>query len=515
MANSNQYDVIIIGSGAGGGTLAYALAATGKKILILERGGYLPRQKGTWDTKKVFTEGYYAQKQETWRKPDGTPFSPFIYYYVGGNTKFYGAALLRMRERDFATVQHAGGISPAWDLGYADFEPYYSRAEQLYHAHGKHGLDPLDPPSSMEYPHPPISHEPRIEQLDADLRGLGYQPFPLPMGILLDENNPQKSKCIRCNTCDGYACVVQAKADAQVICVEPALQHPNVSLLTNAFVKTLETDTSGRVVTGVFVEREGSTEIYSADLVIVAAGAINSAALFLRSASERHPRGLANRSGMVGRNLMGHHSSTFVAVSKEPNDSIFPKTLGLSDFYFESKDWEFPMGFIQMLGKVDAESMRGEYHQPLDHMTAEDMARHSLDFWLQSEDLPELSNRIEVNRHGEIVLYYRKNNHESHERLVAKLKSMLNDIGCHDHMTPIDYYLGTELEVNLAHQCGTLRFGTDPQTSVLDLNCKTHELDNLYVVDASFFPSSGAVNPSLTIIANALRVADHLIQERL
>jgi len=510
MSQTNHYDVIIIGTGAGGGTLAYTLAPSGKRILLLERGDFLPREKDTWNPKAIHA-GKYLAKNETWYMPDRTPFKPYIYYLVGGNTKFYGAALLRLREQDFGEVRHAGGISPAWPLGYAAFEPYYTRAEHLYHVHGRHGEDPLGPPSSKDYPHPPVSHEPRIQQLDADLRKLGHKPFHLPVGIMIDERNPQKSKCIRCETCDGYACVVQAKADAHVVCIQPALEHPNVTLLTNAFVRRLETDASGRVVTKVIVEREGRMEEYAADVVVSSAGALNSAALMLRSASDRHPNGLANSSGLVGRHYMCHHNATFLAISKEPNPSRFTKTLALSDFYFASKDWEYPMGLIQMLGKSNAETIRGET-MIQDGMTLEDMARHSLDFWLQSEDLPDPDNRVTLNAKGEIVLHYKPNHLEAHQRLTAKLKSLLNDIGCHERMIPIDSYLGTKLPFNLAHQCGTMRFGADPKTSVLDLNCKAHDLDNLYVVDGGFFVSAGAVNPSLTIIANALRVGDRLLE---
>ena len=511
MATDGHYDIIIIGSGAGGGTLTYTLAASGKRILLLERGGFLPREKDTWSTKAVSTQGKYLPK-ETWYTSDGMPFSPYIYYWVGGNTKFFGAALLRLRERDFEEVRHVGGISPAWPLTYADFEPYYTRAEHLYRAHGQHGADPLDPPASKEYPHPAISHEPRIQELHDDLCNLGYRPFHLPLGLMLDEQNPQQSRCIRCNTCDGYACVVQGKSDAHVVCVLPALMHPNVTLRTNAFVERLETDATGQTVNRVVVQRNGHTETYSGDVVAVCAGALNSAAIMLRSTNDRHPNGLANSSGLVGRNYMCHQSSTFIAISKAPNPSIYPKTLGLSDFYFESKDWEYPMGFIQMLGKVDAEQMRLEAPEVDIDMTLEDMATHSLDFWLQSEDLPLPENRVTVNGNGEMVIHYQENNKEAHDRLIAKLESMLDYIGCHVRLFPISSYLGTKLPFNLSHQNGTMRFGTDPQTSVLDLKCKAHDLDNLYVVDASFFPSCGAVNPSLTIIANALRVGDHLLE---
>jgi choline dehydrogenase-like flavoprotein len=504
-----HYDIIIIGSGAGGGTLAHTLAPSGKRILLLERGGFLPKERENWSTRAVYVEGRY-QADETWYHGD-TPFRPQIHYWVGGNTKMFGAALFRLREADFGEIRHAGGISPAWPLSYRDFEPYYTRAERLYHAHGQRGADPTEPPTDAAYPFPPLPHEPRIQHLADDLEHLGYRPFPLPIGVRLGDDKPYPQAPTVLSVFDGYPDPSETKADAHVIAVKPALEHPNVTLLTGRFVERLETSPSGRSVSRVVARHGQAQEIYSADIVVVACGAANSAALMLRSASELHPDGLANRSGLVGRNYVCHQNSTFLALSKEPNDSIFQKTLALSDFYLGSDDWQYPMGLIQMLGKVDADLMRFEAPEPLLGMTYEEMARHSLDFWLQSEDLPDPNNRVTLNREGQIVLHYKKNNTEAHERLIAKLKSILSHIGCHEHMIPIDSYLGTQFAFNLSHQAGTMRFGEDARTSVLDLNCKAHELDNLYVVDASFFPSVGAVNPSLTIIANALRVGEHLL----
>jgi choline dehydrogenase-like flavoprotein len=299
---SERYDVIIIGTGAGGGTLAYRLAPTGKRILLLERGDFLPRERDNWDPTAVFVQSKY-KAQETWYGKDGRAFHPGIHYYVGGNTKFYGAALFRLRKEDFGEIRHHGGISPAWPIGYADFEPYYSEAEQLYHVHGEHGADPTEPPASRPYPHPPVSHELRIQEFHDGLRARGYHPFPLPLGILLDEaeGKPKRhSACIRCDAFDGYPCLVNGKADAQVICVDPALDHPNVTLLTNAYVRRLDADGSGRTVTKVLVERGGALEEYAADIVVVSCGAINSALLLLRSANDRHPHGLANSSGSSG-----------------------------------------------------------------------------------------------------------------------------------------------------------------------------------------------------------------------
>ncbi len=513
-----HYDIAIIGTGAGGGTLLHALAGRGKRILVLERGDYVPREKANWSTRAVNLEGRY-QTKEVWRDREGQPLHPHTNYYVGGNTKFYGAALFRLRREDFGEVKHWGGVSPAWPIGYEDMEPYYTAAERLYHVHGERGVDPTDPPASAPYPHAAVSHEPRLQQLHDDWSRLGLRPFHVPLGIMLDERNPKASRCIRCETCDGHPCLVGAKSDAQVVAVDPALADPNVTLLTNAYVAKLETSASGREVTRLVVTRGGATETHSADVVVVSAGAINSAALLLRSASDRHPRGLANGSDMVGRHYMGHVNSVLMAISRCPNPTVFQKTLGLNDFYFGSPEWEYPMGHISFVGKLDADTLRGGAPAIAPGWSLDLMAKHSMDFWLTSEDLPDPDNRVTLDREGNIVLAYRPNNETAHHRLTAKLEQLMKQQRkcgvhgheCHEGLFSRNLFLGQRIPLaGVAHQNGTARFGREPRESVLDVNCRAHEVDNLYVVDASFFPSSAAVNPALTIMANALRVADHL-----
>jgi choline dehydrogenase-like flavoprotein len=513
-----HYDVAIIGTGAGGGTLAWALAPTGKRILLLERGDYVRREPDNWSTRAVNLEGKYNTR-ETWRDRDGAELHPHTNYYVGGNTKFYGAALFRLRREDFGELKHWGGVSPAWPITYEELEPYYARAEALYHVHGARGVDPTEPPASGPYPHPPVSHEPRIQQLADDWARLGHRPFHVPLGVMLDEANPRTSPCIRCGTCDGHPCLVSAKSDAQVVCVDPALEHPNVTLVTGAKVTRLETSASGREVTAIAVARDGATERFTADVVVVACGAINSAALLLRSANARHPRGLANGSDVVGRHYMGHVNSVLMALSKCPNPTVFQKTLALNDFYFGSEEWEFPMGHISFVGKLDADTLRAGAPAIAPGWTLDLMARHSLDFWLTSEDLPHPDNRVTLDREGNIVLAYRPNNEEGHRRLIDRLKALMKQQSrcgvhgheCHEGLFARSLYLGQRIPLaGVAHQNGTVRFGHDPGTSALDVHCRAHEVDNLYVVDGSFFPSSAAVNPALTIVANALRVGDHL-----
>ncbi len=514
MSTTTHYDVIIVGTGAGGGTLAHRLAPSGKRILLLERGDWIPREKQNWDSHAVVVENRY-HIEEAWEDGQGREFHAGTHYCVGGNTKFYGAALIRMREADFGTIEHHGGISPAWPIGYDELEPYYTQAEHRYQVHGERGGDPTEPPASAPYLHPPLRHEPRIQELVDDLTALGHRPFPMPVGVMLDEASPRTSRCIRCDTCDGFPCLLGAKADAQVICVEPALAHPNVTLQTNAQVTRLETSPSGREVTGVHVLRDGVPERYTANLVVLSCGAINSAALLLRSANDRHPRGVANGSDVVGRNYMCHLNSMLLAVSRHPNPTRFQKTWGLNDFYHATPAWPFPMGHISMIGKTDASVLRAGAPRIAPGWTLEAMAEHTLSFWLTSEDLPDAHNRVTVDRAGRIRLCYAPNNEEGHRRLVAVLKGMLKAIRCDDHLIPLNAYIPARIPLaGVAHQNGTVRFGDDPRTSALDRNCRAHELDNLYVVDGSFFPSSGAVNPALTIMANAMRVGD-VLAERL
>ena len=507
---SNHFDVIIIGTGAGGGTLAYELAPSGKRILMLERGDYVPRETDNWSSRAVMVDAKYNTR-EIWQDKNGAPLHPHTNYNVGGNTKFFGAALFRLRERDFEEIHHHGGISPAWPISYADLEPYYTRAERLYEVRGERGADPTEPWSSAPYPFPAVEHEPRIAKLDRDLKAHGWKPFHVPLGVRLDEVNRRTSRCIRCGTCDGFACLVQAKSDAEVMCVQPALAFPNVTLLTGAKATQLLTSPSGREVTGVVVERAGQVETYRGDIVVVSCGAINSAALLLRSANSAHPNGLANRSGVVGRHYMGHINSVLLAISLTPNPTVFQKTLAVNDFYFGDQEFPFPMGHISFVGKFDAVALSAGAPPFVPGMTLDVMAKHSLDFWLTSEDLPDPENRVSLSRDGQIVLSYTPNNEEGHRQLKARLERTLQHLDMRPHLIPRNLFVGDRIPLaGVAHQNGTIRFGRDPLMSALNADCRAHDVDNLYVVDGSFFPSSGAVNPALTIMANAIRVGDHL-----
>ena len=511
----DSYDVIIVGTGAGGGTLARHLAPSGKRILLLERGDWLPREPSNWLAQDVFVDNRYVS-EDTWYDGKGKPFQPQIHYFVGGATKLYGAALYRLREEDFGELQHHDGPSPAWPISYDQLEPYYTQAEQLYEVHGARGEDPTEGHASAPYPLPPVSHEPRIQQLSDDLVAAGYFPFHAPCGVRLNEANPPYSACVRCANCDGFPCAVHGKSDAEVLGVRPALEHPNVELLTNAKAVKLETAPGGSAVSAVVVERDGELERYEADVVVLACGAANTAKLLLLSATDEHPNGLANGSDQVGRNYMFHNSQAVLALSHDENPTVFQKTLGLNDFYFKGNGHDYPLGNIQMVGKSQAPMFRGE--KPGETKLApqwslEKVAKHAIDFWLSTEDLPLPENRVTVDGDGKLTIAYKPSNDVPKQQLYDKLKSILGKLRMEpDHLFGRFAYLKNDIPVaGCAHQAGTVRFGADAATSALNVDCRAHELDNLYVVDTSVFPSIGAVNPALTAMANSLRVGDHLL----
>jgi choline dehydrogenase-like flavoprotein len=519
---ASHFDIIIIGSGAGGATLAQRLAPTGKSILILERGEHIPREADNWSAKAVFVDRKYRTKDH-WYDKAGKPFTPNIHYWVGGNTTFYGAALLRLRETDFEETRHAGGVSPAWPIRYSDLKPWYDEAERTWKVHGTRGADPAEPKGSPPYAFPAIDNDPGIERLKAHLEGIGWDPFPLPLGVDFVAGKPLRSPCIKCKTCGGYPCLLKAKCDARTIAVEPLLDLANVTLLTGRLVTRLETDASGKTVKTVVCQSESGEERWTGDIVVLAAGAVNSALILLNSKSDSHPGGLANGSDQVGRNYMFHTLTAVLSLTAQPLDSTFPKTLAVNDFYWKDPrgGFDFPMGHIQLLEYMSGQTLEGQVRDWLPPMLVPDVftdavAERLLSFLVISEDLPSADNRVRQGPDGRIILEYTHNNLEGHERLVNALREALCDFTEHTHpLSQHHFQLDSLLPLyGTAHQCGTLRFGSDPKASVLDPDCKAWELDNLYVVDSGFFVTSAAVNPTLTIVANAMRVGDHL-KERL
>jgi choline dehydrogenase-like flavoprotein len=490
-------DIIIIGTGAGGGALAFALRQSGAKVRLIERGDFLPQEKENWSPEAVIGAKRY-QADDVWRDADsGKPFRPGTYYFVGGNTKMYGAAFPRFRLRDFDALEHEEGTSPAWPISYETLDPYYAEAENIFWVHGQQGEDNTEPPRSTPYPFPNIPHEPYAREMMTRLREQGFHPFSLPMGLDLRVGG----RCIRCETCDGFPCKLHAKADAEVCLVRPALQSPGVLLQTRTLARKLLTNASGKQIVGVEVEQDGEVSVLRAKTFVVACGATNSAALLLRSANDKHPNGLANASGLVGRNYMAHMNSTLIAIDPtRRNDDVFSKTIAVNDFYFGSPRYPYPMGNLQILGKIQASGYIARAKPILTKNEQDEMSKHSADWWVMSEDLPDPENRVMLDSQGRIVVRRRFKNSRTHTQLVQHAEDMLRSIGFSEIIHTL-----MPVETN-SHQCGTLRFGDDPATSVLDPFCKAWEVENLYVVDASFFPSSTAMNPALTIAAMALRV---------
>ena len=496
---AERFDIVIIGSGAGGGTIAHALSKTDARILILERGDFVPQEDENWSPEAVWKQVRY-QTKERWRDFRGREFSPYAHYSVGGNTKFWGSVLYRLRREDFAEMQHVGGISPAWPIEYDTLAPYYDRAECLYQVHGEQGADPTDPPRGP-FPYPPVPHSPEMGAIVEQLRDQGLHPSPLPLGLL--------EGCVLCNTCNSFACKLHAKSEADVCCIRPAIQRANVTLWTNAYARRLLTDPSGTRVVAVEVERLGETIRVEAPLFVVSCGAVNSAALLLRSGNDTHPAGLANSSGLVGTRYMAHLATMMQGFHPlRPNTTVFQKTVAINDFYLRGPNTDFPLGQIQSQGRTHG--VMAQTVVPWIPLWAYDAwVSRGVDWLVMSEDLPERTNRVTVDPDGRIRLHYHPNNLTAHRRLVRETKRILRRLGFWVVMT---HSHGGR---NTTHQCGTLCFGTDPRQSVLDPFCRTHDVENLFVVDASFFPSSAAVNPALTIAAQALRVADHIVETEL
>ena len=512
-----HYDLCIIGAGVGGGALAQALAPTGQRILLLNRLGSLPREAQNWDPQALFTQDRY-KSGETWTDAaSGEPFRPAMYHWLGGNTKVYGSALLRMRPQDFDELETLDGTSPAWPISYTDLAPYYDRAEAVYHVHGRRGADPFEPPAGP-FPHPPLAHDARIAEVAAGLQAHGVRAFELPMGVKMSHEDPGGGAFVLRETFeamgraafDGFPDLLHLKCDAEVASVEPAIAHDNVTLVTGAEVTRIATDASGRRVTHVEAVVDGEPTTFEADAFALCAGAVHSAALLLRSASDAHPNGLANRSGAVGRHFMRHVTSKFYTVATQtPNPTRFQKTLAVNDFYFGvpgDPEWEgVPLGHVHLMGKhAGWQIVQDLGPDAITIADADTIAAHSVDWWVQSEDLPLAENRVSLDDQGGIVLRYRETNRRAHEKLMDVLEGALREIG-------FDRFLRVPMPLAVVnHQCGTCRMGDDPTASVVGVDGRAHDLDNLWLADASVFPTSGATNPTLTIAANAFRVADRL-----
>lgn len=493
------YDIVIIGSGAGGGTLAYALRDSDKRVLLIDRGEPVPQEAENWDVREVFSRGRY-KPNEQWFDAAGAAFKPGVHYLVGGNTKVYGASLPRFRPSDFGDVEHDAWVSPAWPFTYDDLAPFYDEAERVYRVHGQDDDPTL--PRAKPYPYQAVPHEPAVQELADRLAMADYTPSHIPLGIDLRDGG----SCIRCATCDGFPCRLHAKSDTEVCCIRPALESDNVELLTRTYVRRINTNTRGDRVVSVEVERDGKRASIETACLVVSGGAVNSAALLLRSASDAHPEGLANSSGAVGRHYLVHNNTVMLWVDPlRRNPTTFPKTLYINDFYEpNSRGYRFSLGSMQMIGKVQAEMMAGR-RRIVPAAVKSQVAARSFDWWLFSEDVPTPENRVTVDRHSRITVHWRPTNLKAHRGLIREGRIMARRAGFR-----LAFAETFGIEVN-SHQAGTVRAGDSAVRSVLDRWCRAHEVSNLFVVDSSFFPSLPLMNPALTIAANALRVAPHVL----
>ncbi|MQW89574.1 GMC oxidoreductase [Sinorhizobium saheli] len=498
----SQPDIVIIGSGIGGATTAAGLAASGAEILILEAGHHIEDLPINRDQRAIFQRGHFRPK-ETWYEAGGLGFNPGNYYNVGGNSKFYGAVLTRYRREDFEEMRHRDGISPAWPFPYDELEPWYSRAEELYQVRGRLGEDPTEPAHSRDYAYAPVPDEPPIARVRERLRDLGLHPYSLPLGIDI-ERWLAKGR----TPWDAHPNAFDGKMDAETAAMTVALEHPNVRLATGARVNRLRAAPDGKAIETVHYVKDGTEHRVSPKLVILSAGAVQSAVLLLRSADERNPAGLANRSDQVGRNFMNHNSSAVIALSPwYRNDSVYQKTFGLNDFYLSDGAGGPPLGNIQLLGRVSGAILKANMPAMPEWLLNQVSAR-GIDFYAMSEDLPSPESRVMVDG-DRVVLKWVRTNWQAHLDLVARLKAVLKKAGfpvvlarAFDKRTP-------------SHQCGTVRIGNDPEQAPLDVHCRAFDHPNLFVVDAGFLPTSAAVNPALTVAAQALRVADHIVKEDL
>lgn len=492
-----QTDVIIIGSGMGGATVAAALAPTGRRILILERGDYLRPSPKDRDAQAIFGDGHFRPDEE-WLDGQDQLFNPGNYYNVGGNSKFYGAALIRYRAEDFGVVQHPGGTTPGWPISYDDLEADYQAAEQLYAVRGCLNEDPTEPRHSGDYTHPPIPDEPDIADLRRRLARVGLTPASVPLGVDIDTWLAAGQ-----TTWDAYPDTCGGKMDAETCGLKTALEHDTVTLMTGCRVTKLTTGPNGQI-TEVLFEEDGQPKTLSAPIVILAAGAVQTAALLLTSANDNHPTGLANRSDQVGRNFMNHNCSAVIAMHPfRRNRAVYQKTLMVNDFYRATPSNPMPLGNIQMLGKITGPILAANTNLP--RWLAGAIAARSFDFYAMSEDLPNPDSRVTLHN-GQIKLDWQRSNWDAHTKLVQALKSKLRQAGFpilisrpFDRRTP-------------SHQCGTARMGHDPAKSVVDTVCRSHDHKNLFIMDASVLPTSAAVNPALTIAALALRAARHITE---
>lgn len=473
------YDAIVVGAGVGGSTLAYKLADRGLRVLVLDRAQRF--EPPPWQTGDPVGIHYL-------NVPAGLGI-------VGGQSKFYGAAMYRMRESDFRATQHEGGESPAWPINYVDLEPYYGEAERLYRVHGSTDRDPTEPVRSTPYPHPPLPHAPLVATLVDRLQRAGATVSPMPRAL----DYGSGGKCVLCATCDAHYCRFDAKMDAEIAALRPALRTGRVELLTGAECLRVLTDQTGSRATGVVTLRNGEERTLHADIVAICAGLGPSAMLLLNSTTARHPMGLGNSTGCVGR-YYGAHDTGMVFPLLSLGRKLPPthtKTFALNADYDATADWPYPMGVIQAAGQVPF--WQQKVVPSWMRLPAKLVGERSVYCFFMNEVVPTRESGLIIDNGRIVGMREPPRNPQTFKRLRRRAIELFRSAG---------YMVVAPRHRSLWHRVGTVRFGTDPQTSVLDADCKVHGVDGLYVVDASVLPSAGAVGTALTIAALALKVGD-------
>lgn len=480
---SEHYDAVVVGTGAGGAPLALRLGEHGLRVLVLEQGGFLKIPRGGDAAPVGKFIGHVMKSRDE-------PIS-----VIGGRTKFYGAALYRMRKSDFRAVEHEAGVSPAWPITYDEIEPYYGQAETLYRVHGAAEGDPTEPPRSQPYPYPPIPHGPLVATMVDRLARTGTPAAPIPTGL---DYRPGGA-CVLCPTCDAHYCTLDAKMDAETAALRPALATGNVRLATNTECLRVLTDDAGGQVTGVLIRQGGRERTIRAPVVAVCAGLPGSAALLRASRTARHPEGLGNARGALGRYLGGHSvGMIFPFVTWRQVPAFYTKTFAINAFYEGGADWPYPLGVIQVAGQMPFWEEASRPMRPI----AKLVGTRSLMSFYMTEALPTREAGLIFD--GDRITGRVEPAHSL--KTFARLRALAVDA-----FRRAGYLsLARKRPPYLWHEVGTVRFGTDPATSVLDPNCQVHDIGGLYVLDASTLPSAGAVNTALTITALSLRAGDHI-----
>ena len=498
-AGSN-WDAVVIGSGLGGALAAHRLTEAGARVVVLERGCWPHRDEGDWDPQAILNDlRYRGTTPLSVRQRGDRRFRPLpMNETVGGMSVFYGGASLRLRPADFER----------WPIGYGDLEPFYGEAERLLGVHGSAGADPLEPPRSAGYPHPPIPYSAPAERIREAGEALGYRPFPIPLAINFVGND--RPRCVRCNTCDGFPCAIDAKNDAAGILRRA--ERRGLEVRAGVLVSSLET--RGQAVTrAACVDQEsGEAVSFAAPLFVLAAGALGSPAILLRS-------GLGNSalSLPIGRFLMRHCNAVVAGLFpfKTNPEQVFHKQVCFTDFYEEQRDRDGrAVGVIQDIYTPDAAVIRRAAGKVAGAFLHRRLVQRLQNLLCVAEDTPDPDNRVTLDEETDafggarirVEHRYRSEDERRLALLVRRARRILRRAGAlATHVWPISSF---------SHAVGTLRMGQRAEEAPLEPTGRVRGLDNLFVTDGSVFPASGGVNPSLTIAAGALRIADGIVKRR-